>query len=264
MLDVTEMLAARAVRYAVDGAMAAAVHGVVRASLDADAVVALQVREAHALRQAFLDAGYEAERRLGVVDDPIPELLEVRDRHRNRVDLLIGLRGMDPEALNRARRVALMGSTLRIVGREDFVPMKAFAGSPMDLADARAVPDLDRSSLDIDLLCRMTQRFGRRTSQAGGRYGIRVIAVWVPLIYAAWLARELVLVLLRSSLRLPPPHGVAAGRDGKLLTAGAGWWLFSSISDKKLSTPSAIIIGALMIAYAIHASVLAGGQPTVL
>jgi hypothetical protein len=57
MLDVTETLAARAVRYAVDGAMAAAVQGVVRASLDADAVVALRVREARALRQAFLDSG---------------------------------------------------------------------------------------------------------------------------------------------------------------------------------------------------------------
>ena len=46
MADVAESLARRGVRYAVIGAMAAAVHGVVRASLDADAIVALQVREA--------------------------------------------------------------------------------------------------------------------------------------------------------------------------------------------------------------------------
>jgi predicted nucleotidyltransferase len=133
MLDVAEMLAARGVRYAVVGAMAAAVHGVVRASLDAVAVVALQVREAHALRQAFLDSGYEAELRVGDADDPIPALLALGDPHRNRVDLLIVLRGMDPEALNRTQRVALMGSTLQIVGREDFVAMKAFAGGPVVL-----------------------------------------------------------------------------------------------------------------------------------
>jgi len=59
MADVAEFLTTQGVRYAVIGAMAAAVHGVVRASLDADAVVALQVREAQALRQSLVEAGYE-------------------------------------------------------------------------------------------------------------------------------------------------------------------------------------------------------------
>ena len=65
--------------------MAAAVHGVVRASLDADAIVALQVREAQALRQSLIEEGYEVVLRTGDVDDPIPGLLEIRDRHSNRV-----------------------------------------------------------------------------------------------------------------------------------------------------------------------------------
>lgn len=60
MADVAELLARQGVRYAVIGAMAAAVHGVVRASLDADAVAALQVREAQALRQSLVEKGYEA------------------------------------------------------------------------------------------------------------------------------------------------------------------------------------------------------------
>jgi len=166
MLDVAELLVAKRIRYAVVGAMAAAVHGVVRASLDADAVVALQVQEAHDLRRAFVEAGYEAELRVGDVDDPIPALLEVLDRHRNRVDLLIGLRGMDPEAMGRTQQVALAGATLEIVGREDFVAMKAFAGGPLDLSDARAVLDMDRSSLDLDLLRRLAQRFGSDTLNA--------------------------------------------------------------------------------------------------
>ncbi len=166
MADVAELLSKHGVQYAVIGAMAAAVHGVVRASLDADAVVALQAQEARALRQSLTAAGYEAELRIGDVDDPIPALLEVRDRHGNRVDLLIGLRGMDPEALNRTRQVTLAGATLEIVGREDFVAMKAFAGGPVDLADARAVIDLDRGSLDLELLCRLAQRFGRETMSA--------------------------------------------------------------------------------------------------
>lgn len=48
---------AKGVRYAVIGDMAAAEHGVVRASLDADAVVVLQVREAQSLRQTLIKAG---------------------------------------------------------------------------------------------------------------------------------------------------------------------------------------------------------------
>ena len=44
--------------------------------------------------------------------------------------------------------------------------MKAFAGGPMDLADARAVMDLDRGSLDVELLRRLAQRFGHETVKA--------------------------------------------------------------------------------------------------
>lgn len=165
MADVAELLATQGVRYAVVGAMAAAVHGVVRASLDADAVVTLQAAEARALRQSLIAADYEAELRVGDVDDPIPALLEVRDAYGNRVDLLIGLRGMDPEALNRTRQVAFAGATLEFVGREDFIAMTAFAGGPVDLADARAVMDLDRGSLDVELLRRLAQRFGRETAK---------------------------------------------------------------------------------------------------
>lgn len=105
MADIAESLAGQGVRYAVIGAMAAAVHGVVRASLDVVAIVALHVREALALRQSLIEEGYEVALRTGGVDDPIPGLLEIRDRYGNRVDLLLGLRGMGPELLNRTRQV---------------------------------------------------------------------------------------------------------------------------------------------------------------
>ena len=146
--------------------MAAAVHGVVRASLDAAAIVALNVPAAQALRQSLIEEGYEVALRTGDVDDPIPGLLEIRDRYGNRVDLLLGLRGMDPEFLNRTRQVRLGAATLAIVGREDFIAMKAFAGGPVDLADARAVIDLDRESLDVELLRRLALRFGRDAVRA--------------------------------------------------------------------------------------------------
>jgi hypothetical protein len=57
----------------------------------------------------------------GDVDDPIPALLEVNDSHGNRVDLLIGLRGMDPELMNCTQQVRHAETILEIVGREDFI-----------------------------------------------------------------------------------------------------------------------------------------------
>lgn len=166
MLDVADVLENHGVGYAVVGAMAAAVHGMVRASLDADAVVMLQVREAAGLRRSLDDAGLSAVLRMGGHDDPIPALLEVQDTYGNRVDLLVGLRGLDPQALSRTRQVAFADSTLRVIGREDFIAMKAYAGGPQDLADARAVIAVDRESLDLELLRGLAARFGREAARS--------------------------------------------------------------------------------------------------
>ena len=161
MVDVAEILSARDISYAVIGAMAAAVHGVIRASLDADALLATQVSAARELRQHFAARGYAAELRVGDADDPIPALLKVTDPYGNRVDLLVGLRGLDAGAMDRSSVVMLAGFALRVIGREDFVAMKAHAGGPVDLADARAVIENDPSGLDRELVRRIAAGFGR-------------------------------------------------------------------------------------------------------
>ena len=53
------------------------------------------------------------------------------------------------------------GVDLRIVGREDFIAMKCFAGGPQDLADARAAFEGAQGPVDLDLLRAVTRRFGR-------------------------------------------------------------------------------------------------------
>jgi hypothetical protein len=53
------------------------------------------------------------------------------------VDLLGGLRGLDPKAFSRGIEVPFLGDTLRFVGREDFIAMKCFADGPQDLLDAK-------------------------------------------------------------------------------------------------------------------------------
>jgi hypothetical protein len=162
MTDVAARLRSEGIPYVVIGAMAAAVHGSVRASLDADALVSVTISVAKSLQGRFSTEGLTTELRIGDADDPIPALLAISDGFGNRVDLLIGLRGMDPAAFARARNVTFFGESLSVVGREDFIAMKVFAGGPQD-ADARQAMDIDRDALDLDLLRRLAGRFGPET-----------------------------------------------------------------------------------------------------
>jgi predicted nucleotidyltransferase len=88
-------------------------------------------------------------------------LLAVSDRYGNRVDLLAGLRGVDPEVFARTIRVPFQGVSIRVVGAEDFIAMKCFAGEPQDIADAREALRMLENPVDVDLLRRVTRRFGR-------------------------------------------------------------------------------------------------------
>ncbi len=166
LLDVVGLITAQGIEYAVVGAMAASVHGAVRASVDADAVLSLAISRLRALERDFVTAGFHTESRRGDPDDPIAAMLVVKDEHSNRVDLIVGLRGLELEAFGRAIHVPFQGVTLRVVGREDFVAMKLFAGGPQDIVDATSVVRLVGNELDLELLRRLAQRYGRTTVKA--------------------------------------------------------------------------------------------------
>ena len=55
---------------------------------------------------------------------------------------------------------------LRVIGREDFIAMKIFAGGPVDMMDARAAIRVAGDSLDLTLLRRLAERYGRSTRDA--------------------------------------------------------------------------------------------------
>lgn len=166
MLDAVAVLRGQAIGYALIGAMAASVHGVVRASLDADAVLSLPVSALPGLERTFQAAGFQTELRRGDADDPIGSLLELRDEFGNRVDLLVGLRGLEDAAFARAIEVPFEGEALRVVSREDFIAMKVFAGGPQDITDAANALEAAADSLDLALLRRLAERFGRATAHS--------------------------------------------------------------------------------------------------
>lgn len=166
LLDVIEVLRREDIDYAVVGALAAAVYGTIRASADADALVSLSLARLTALSRALKRAGFDVQLRRGDADDPIPAMLVVTDQHGNRVDLLGGLRGLDPQVLARTTEIPFSGETIRVVSREDFIAMKCFAGGPQDLEDARVALGTSGETLDLDLLRRVTRRFGRGAADA--------------------------------------------------------------------------------------------------
>ena len=163
-LDVVEILQRENVDYAVIGAFALSAHGTVRGTMDVDAVVHTSSRQLANLQATFDSAGFRTELRRGEPDDPIPAMLVLRDNHENQVDLLGGLRGLDPGVFARTMEIPLMGVTLRIVGREDFIAMKCFAGGPQDLIDARSAYRGAQGPIDLDLLRTVTRRFGREAA----------------------------------------------------------------------------------------------------
>jgi hypothetical protein len=72
LLDVVRVLGKEQVDYAIVGAMAASVYGVIRASRDADALLSISVPALTGLELAFRAAGFHTELRRGDFDDPIP------------------------------------------------------------------------------------------------------------------------------------------------------------------------------------------------
>lgn len=164
LLDVVDVLAARSIDYAVIGALAASLHGAGRASLDADLVVSASVMEGTRIEEALKRAGLTTDLRRGDLEDAIPGLVRVSDSFGNQVDVLLGIRGLDPKAFSRTVEVPLEGILLRFIGREDFIAMKIAAGGPIDLLDAENAIAADPKSLNVELVRNLGLRFGTSAS----------------------------------------------------------------------------------------------------
>ena len=164
LLDAVDVLKAEGIKYAVVGAVAASVHGAVRASLDADVLIAASEQQVTSIDDAFRKAGFQSVVSRGDPEDQIPAVIRLSDTFANRVDVLVGLRGLDPKAFSRTVGVPFHGSTLDFIGREDFIAMKVFAGGPIDLLDAERAVAADPDSLDVPLVRRLAARFGKHAS----------------------------------------------------------------------------------------------------
>ena len=162
LLDVIDLLNKRHIPYAIIGAFAASFYGVVRASLDADAVISIRTpQDGNELCRDLQNLGLSIERRNGDHDDPSAAVINIQDSFHNRVDLLIGIRGMKEEVFSRAEEARFMDSLIKMVSLEDFIAMKIFAGSQKDISDVIGVLEVSSNKVNAGLLKELIVPYGK-------------------------------------------------------------------------------------------------------
>ena len=80
---------------------------------------------------------------------------------------------MEVAAFSRAIDVPIMGETLRVIGREDFIAMKVFAGGPQDLNDAeRAIVYCKNNFKVIDALNHAKKEIAKRPENITAQFAM--------------------------------------------------------------------------------------------
>jgi predicted nucleotidyltransferase len=169
LLDqVGRILDAYGARWAAIGALAVAYHGPIRASFDADALISLKGSrvDLDQLAARLRETGWKVDVREGEPGDPLGFVVRILDRAGNQVDLIGGIRKLDPEFFGRATRTTVDGMKLRFASAEDLIALKLFAGGPKDLEDAEGVIRVQAGRLDTALLRRLCKGFGARAAKA--------------------------------------------------------------------------------------------------
>ena len=162
LLDVIDALDKLRIRYAVIGAFAASFYGVVRASVDADALISLPLGRGNlrVLSDTLHARRLKTTYRKGDRFDPVGAVLHVHDRFDNRVDLLSHIRGVTDAVFARTVEADFMHARIRVIGVEDFIAMKLFAGSPKDLSDVAGVLKVSHGRIHRSLLESLVQPYG--------------------------------------------------------------------------------------------------------
>lgn len=159
------------VRWAAIGALAVAYHGTIRASYDADALISLKGSrtDLDQLAVTLRSSGLKVAVREGEPGDPLGFVVRIQDRTGGQVDLIGGIRKLDPDFFARAKRATIDGIKLRFASAEDLIALKVYAGGPKDLEDAEGVIRVQAGRLDQDLLRRLCKGFGARAAKSCGR-----------------------------------------------------------------------------------------------
>jgi hypothetical protein len=137
--EIVRLLRAKGVPHALIGAAAMAGLGVVRASDDLD----LLVTEGAVLEAPFWSplarSRMDVDVRRGDDADPLAGVVRISRPGGTPVDVVVGKRPWQRDAIGRARPIRLGSAEVPLVGAADLVLLKLYAGGPQDAADVRLI-----------------------------------------------------------------------------------------------------------------------------
>ena len=164
LLKVIKLLNKSRIPYAIVGAFAASFYGLVRASLDADAVISIEKNKEKLEKfLTFLrEETWKTDIRQGDSNDPVRGVINIQDKFKNRVDLLTGISGMREDIFDRVMPASFLKTKIKIVGIEDFIAMKIFAGSAKDIQDVVGVLQVSTKKINMPLLKQLTLNYGKK------------------------------------------------------------------------------------------------------
>jgi hypothetical protein len=138
-------LEGQGVAAALIGGLALGAHGIARATLDADVLVADDVVLTPDFWKTLTELG-EPEIRRGDAEDPllgVARFVAIDEP----VDVIVGRGAWIVSALARRLRVDTAAGPLPVVDRADLVLLKLFAAGPQDLLDVRLLLEADQGDL---------------------------------------------------------------------------------------------------------------------
>lgn len=164
LVNVIKILARYRIPYAVVGAFAVSFYGMVRASIDADALISTGRNDEKLTRFLSLlkKDGSKVEFHRGDSSDPVRGVINIEDKFQNRVDLLLGIRGMTDDVYDRVISTSFMKRTIKIIGVEDLIAMKVYAGSAKDIQDVIGIVQVSARRINRRLLKQLTGQYGKK------------------------------------------------------------------------------------------------------
>jgi len=123
------------------GGVALGAHGIARATLDADLLVADGIVLTREFWRGLTGAGLPEIRR-GDADDPLGGVVRFAGDTES-VDVLLGRGLWTSQILARRIRLRVQRRAVPVVDRADLVGLKLFAGGPQDLLDVRLLVEAD-------------------------------------------------------------------------------------------------------------------------
>jgi hypothetical protein len=151
LAELSGSLEGKRVPYMLVGGLANAIWGEPRATLDIDVTVWVDEQQVPDL-VAFLRASFRV-----LVPDPVTfirdtRVLPLESTTGVRVDVIFGLLPLERQAIERARRLAIAGTEVRVCTPEDLILMKIVSDRGRDLDDAKAITRRRAESLDFAYL----------------------------------------------------------------------------------------------------------------